>query len=47
MFGGLVFLVGGNMSVAAGGQGSLIVRVDPEDTDEFLAKPYAQDVLTD
>jgi TfoX/Sxy family transcriptional regulator of competence genes len=42
MFGGLVFLVGGNMSVAAGGQGSLIVRVDPEDTDEFLAKPHAQ-----
>jgi TfoX/Sxy family transcriptional regulator of competence genes len=42
MFGGLVFLVGGNMSVAAGGQGSLIVRVDPDDTDELLAKPYAQ-----
>ena len=42
MFGGLVFLVGGNMSVAAGGQGDLIVRVDPEDTDEFLAKPHAQ-----
>jgi TfoX/Sxy family transcriptional regulator of competence genes len=42
MFGGLVFLVGGNMSVAAGGQGALIVRVDPEDTDEFLAKPHAQ-----
>ncbi len=42
MFGGLVFLVAGNMSVAAGGQGALIVRVDPEDTDEFLAKPHAQ-----
>jgi hypothetical protein len=42
MFGGLVFLVGGNMSVAAGAQGSPVVRVDPEDTDEFLAKPYAQ-----
>jgi TfoX N-terminal domain len=41
MFGGLVFIVGGKMSVAAGGQGSLIVRVDPEDTDEFLAKPHA------
>jgi TfoX/Sxy family transcriptional regulator of competence genes len=41
MFGGLVFLIGGNMSVASGTQGSLIVRVDPEDTDEFLAKPYA------
>jgi TfoX/Sxy family transcriptional regulator of competence genes len=42
MFGGLVFLVGGHMSIAAGAQGSLVVRVDPEDTDEFLAKPYAQ-----
>jgi TfoX/Sxy family transcriptional regulator of competence genes len=42
MFGGLVFRVGGNMSVAAGGQGSLVVRVDPEETDEFLAKPHAQ-----
>jgi hypothetical protein len=41
MFGGLVFLVGGKMSVAAGGQGSLIVRVDPGDTDEFLAEPHA------
>jgi TfoX/Sxy family transcriptional regulator of competence genes len=42
MFGGLVFLVGGKMSVAAGGEGSLIVRVDPDDTDELLAKPHAQ-----
>jgi TfoX/Sxy family transcriptional regulator of competence genes len=42
MFGGLVFLVRGNMSVAAGGRGSVVVRVDPEDTDELLAKPHAQ-----
>jgi TfoX/Sxy family transcriptional regulator of competence genes len=42
MFGGLVFLIGGHMSVAAGSQGSLIVRVDPEDTDELLAKPHAR-----
>jgi hypothetical protein len=42
MFGGLVFLVGGRMSVAAGGQGSLVVRVDPEDTDVLLAKPHAR-----
>ena len=41
MFGGLVFLIGGNMSVASGSQESLVVRVDPEDTDEFLAKPHA------
>jgi TfoX/Sxy family transcriptional regulator of competence genes len=42
MFGGLAFLVGGNMSVAASGQGGLLVRVDPEDTDSLLAKPHAQ-----
>ena len=42
MFGGLVFLVGGKMSVAASGNGDLIVRVDPEETDVLLAKPHAQ-----
>jgi TfoX/Sxy family transcriptional regulator of competence genes len=30
MFGGLAFLINGNMSVAASGQGGLMVRVDPE-----------------
>src|SRR4051794_41928565 len=29
MFGGLAFLVGGNMAVAAGGQGGILVHVDP------------------
>ena len=42
MFGGLAFLIGGNMSVAASGQGGLMVRVAPEDTDELLEKPYAK-----
>jgi hypothetical protein len=42
MFGGLAFLIGGHMSVAASGQGGLLVRVDPEDTDELLAKPHAE-----
>src|SRR3954449_1391987 len=41
MFGGLAFLVAGNMSVAASGQGGLMVRVDPEQTDALLAKPHA------
>ena len=31
MFGGLAFLAGGNMAVAASGQGGLMVRVDPAD----------------
>jgi TfoX/Sxy family transcriptional regulator of competence genes len=42
MFGGLAFLVGGNMSVAASGQGGLMVRVPHEDTDSLLAKPHAR-----
>ena len=42
MFGGLAFLVGGNMSVAASGQGGLMVRVDPQDTDALLTKPHTR-----
>jgi TfoX/Sxy family transcriptional regulator of competence genes len=42
MFGGLAFLVSGNMSVAASGQGGLMVRIDPEDADALLAKPHAR-----
>jgi TfoX/Sxy family transcriptional regulator of competence genes len=42
MFGGLAFLVGGNMSVAASGQGGLMVRIAPEDTNALLAKPHAR-----
>jgi TfoX/Sxy family transcriptional regulator of competence genes len=42
MFGGLAFLVGGNMSVAASGQGGLMVRVDPDETEALLAKPHAR-----
>jgi hypothetical protein len=36
MFGGLAFLVNGNMSVAASGQGGLLVRVPPDDTESLL-----------
>ena len=42
MFGGLAFLVGGNMSVAASGQGGLLVRVDPEDSAALLTRPHAR-----
>jgi TfoX/Sxy family transcriptional regulator of competence genes len=42
MFGGLAFLVNGNMAVAASGQGGLMVRVEPDDTDALLAKPHAR-----
>jgi TfoX/Sxy family transcriptional regulator of competence genes len=43
MFGGLAFLVAGNMAVAASGQGGLMVRVDPDETDALLAKPHARE----
>jgi TfoX/Sxy family transcriptional regulator of competence genes len=36
MFGGLAFLIGGNMSVAASGQGGLLVRADPATSDALL-----------
>ncbi len=36
MFGGLAFLINGNMSVAASGQGGLLVRVAPEDGDALI-----------
>jgi TfoX/Sxy family transcriptional regulator of competence genes len=42
MFGGLAFLVAGNMSVAASGQGGLMVRVDPEATQALVTKPHAR-----
>jgi TfoX N-terminal domain len=42
MFGGLAFLIGGHMSVAASGQGGLLVRVDPDETEALLATPHAR-----
>jgi TfoX/Sxy family transcriptional regulator of competence genes len=41
MFGGLAFLIGGNMAIAASGQGGLLVRCDPDQTDKLIAKPHA------
>ncbi len=40
MFGGLAFLIGGNMSVSASGQGGLLVRCDPEQTEKLSGKPH-------
>jgi hypothetical protein len=42
MFGGLAFLIGGNMAVAASGQGGLLVRVDPEASDGLVATTSAR-----
>jgi hypothetical protein len=41
MFGGLAFLIGGNLAIAASGQGGVLVRVGPERSDELVATTTA------
>jgi TfoX/Sxy family transcriptional regulator of competence genes len=41
MFGGLGFLIGGNMAVGVSGQGGILVRVDPAESDELVANTDA------
>ncbi len=41
MFGGLAFLIDGNMSVSASSRGGLLVRVDPDETEKLLSEPHA------
>jgi TfoX/Sxy family transcriptional regulator of competence genes len=41
MFGGLAFLIGGNMAIAASGQGGALVRVDPAESDRLVASTGA------
>jgi len=42
MFGGLAFLLHGNMAVGIMSTGDLMVRVGPEGTDDALAKPHTR-----
>ena len=42
MFGGLAFMVGGNMAIGASGQGGILVRVDPDQSDALVATTSAQ-----
>jgi hypothetical protein len=41
MFGGLAFLIQGNMAVSASGQGGLLVRVDPAQTEKLVSDATA------
>ena len=41
MFGGLAFLIRGNMAIAASGQGGVLVRVDPAESDALVEKTSA------
>ena len=40
MFGGVAFLLKGNMSVSASRTGGLLARIDPADTDSALERPH-------
>jgi TfoX/Sxy family transcriptional regulator of competence genes len=40
MFGGLAFLINGNMSIAASREGGLLVRVPPDDTEKLLQREH-------
>lgn len=42
MFGGLGFMIGGNMAIAASGQGGILVRVDPDESDELVTSSPAE-----
>jgi hypothetical protein len=45
MFGGVAFLLAGNMAVCASGQGGLMVRVRPDETDHVLARTKAEPMV--
>ena len=42
MFGGLAFLIRGHMTVAASGQGGMLVRVDPAGSERIVATTKAR-----
>ena len=45
MFGGLAFLAGGHMAVAASGQGGILVRVDPAESDRLVETTAAEEMV--
>ncbi len=45
MFGGLAFLIGGHMAVAASGKGGIMVRVDPADGADLLAGAHVEPMV--
>lgn len=45
MFGGLAFLIGGNMSVCVSGRGGLMVRVPPEDAEQLLGLDHVEPMI--
>jgi len=45
MFGGLAFLIGGNMAIAASGQGGLLVRCDPDGSAKIVSSSKATEAV--
>lgn len=45
MFGGLAFLIRGNMAIAASGRGGILVRVDPDESDALAAATKARPMV--
>jgi TfoX/Sxy family transcriptional regulator of competence genes len=45
MFGGLGFLLNGNMAVVASGRGGLMVRVPPEETADLVARDHVEPMI--
>ena len=45
MFGGLAFLINGNMAVSASGQGGLMLRCQPAETEALLGRPHAEPLV--
>jgi hypothetical protein len=42
MFGGLAFLISGHMAVSASGQGGMLLRCDPAQTEDLVTQPHVQ-----
>ncbi len=42
MFGGLAFLIHGNLAVSASSEGGLLLRIDPADTEALVSEPHAR-----
>ena len=40
MFGGLAFLINGNMAVGASSKGGLLLRIPPEETESLISEPH-------
>lgn len=45
MFGGLAFLIGGNMAVCVSGRGGLMVRVPAQDTAALLDRSHVEPMV--